>query len=613
MRNYIRFIAVLLLFEGLHTISVAQNNFTEEVEGVSFDMIYVPGGTFTLGCESNPCPANTAPVSGVKVSSYYIAKNEVTAQLWKAVMGSSSGLGGTSDITWYKAMEFACLLSTKTGKNYRMPTEAEWEYAAKKHLSSLEDIGKGEEWTYNSWNSTHMGGTDPLGPYSGRHTQKTRRDAQNTGDNITGRLIRSIDGIGPKLRLVISADTDFPPDYIPPCKLHPPVLGPEPENSYRDPRWITGSDSNWTGDFSTIRVWEDGTARLGSKNGQWFTSNNIAFVFVPASGDPVKFAYVLLDETQGSVISNAGFMRGGFFGRIFKEKADNLAKPAVANLKSGAELAAAAGDEYRMVDMENIPESARKQDERLIDGPGYGWSQKNVGSVHHYRKDVDRDEFRFTVNQMGDRTMLANGKWFTVGNTFLRVTHPDGYTCEYLYTVNEDGNFYHNSFQKYERADFRMFTKETNGPDFNDLCGDICSNDIPKGQPASVYAILPEGVSTFAPAPCPTGGCDVAVTNKQNNNKLPASLMQNVYYVHGPNGVSIHYELKSDCHVRLSVFDIQGKKIKTLSDGPLPAGTGNIPWNERNFNGGIVSPGLYVLAFEIVEKQYSMHLKFNRH
>ncbi len=484
-------------------------DYTEEVGGVSIDMVYIAGGTFTLGCESEPCPANTAPVEGVAVSSYHIAKNEVTAAMWEAVMGETPDGFGLS-INWYDAMAFACELSRQTGRAYRMQTEAEFEYAAKNHLASLEDIGSGEEWAYNSWSGSLMGGTDPVGPGSGVHTQKTRRDAQeDTGDNITGRLIRSIDGIGPALRLVVSNTTEFPPDYVPPCELCPPDVV-EPENSYRDPRWITGSDASWGPGESgfgnlNLRVWEDGTAIMGGfmgdTEGQWFTSNNITFVFVPNSGEITKLGYIFLDANQGSFVSDSMFV-----GRIYKEPAESVEKPVISDLQSGADLAAAAGPEFRMIDMENIPESAKAQDERLIDGPGQGWSQRNEGSEHHYRKDVDEEEFRFTVNQDG-RVMLANGAWFTVGKAFLRVTHESGYTCDYLYAVTEDGMFLHDSFQGYERGDFRGFSLETNGPDFNDLCGDICSDEIPMGEPASFYSTQDIGQSTFVPAPCPADGC----------------------------------------------------------------------------------------------------------
>ncbi|MBN1610116.1 MAG: SUMF1/EgtB/PvdO family nonheme iron enzyme [Polyangiaceae bacterium] len=489
--------------------------FTEDqVPGVSFDMVYVPGGTFTLGCEGSPCPDDTTPVPGVTVSSYHIAKNEVTAELWNAVMGGeSSGFGGPR-MNWYQAMEYACKLSQMTGRAYRMMTEAEFEYAAKNHLSSLEDIGSGEEWAYNSWNKTHSGGTDPVGPDSGAHMQKTRRDAQNTVDNITARLIRSIDGQGPQLRPVISAGVDFPPEYVPPCELTPPDIGEEPVNSYRDPRWVTGSDAHWVkgasgfGQFDDLRVWEDGTARLNNTDGQWFTSNNIVFVFVPSSGAIKKYPYIFLDPTQGSLISEGGFMNG-YMGRIVKESADNYPKPTISGPKSGAELAMEAGDDFKMVDMENIPESAKEQDPRLIDGPGQCWFQDNTnaGGLHHYRKDVDPDEFRFTVNQ-GQMVMLANGEWFTVNNTFLRITHSTGYTTDYLYAVSPDGSyFYHDSYQGYERADFRMFQPKSNSESFPESCGSHCSSEIPKGEPAPFNANTENGHSTFVPAPCPADGC----------------------------------------------------------------------------------------------------------
>lgn len=495
-------------------------DFTDTIKGVAIPMIQIPGGTFTLGCESGTCPADAAPVTGVKVSGYHIGKTEVTTALWNAVMGTNAtGFGGATasytNMTWYDAMEFSCKLTELTGRSYRMVTEAEWEFAAKNHVAKLEKVGTGEEWAYNSWNGTHSGGTDPVGTSSGQHTQKTRRDAQGTADNITGRLIRSIEGIGPALRLAISDEVALPPGYVSPCNLHAPKVGTEPENSYRDPRWITGSGKRWkTGSIAIgnfdLRVWEDGTARLGSTNGQWFTSNNLAFVFVPNSGTLTKFAYILLDTTQASLISDKGFMNGGYIGRIVKDTAANVAKPTITGLKSGAELAAAAGAGYQMVDMVSIPDSARKQDARLLDGLTQGWFQDNrsAGGVHHYRKDVDADEFRFTVNQGTNRTMLTNGKWFTVNNTFLRVTHSTGYTTDYLYAVDADGTFYHNSFQAYERGDFRMFKKTANGSEtFTATCGNLCTDEIPKGQGASLYANMATGKSTYVPAPCPVGGC----------------------------------------------------------------------------------------------------------
>ncbi|MDR2591190.1 MAG: SUMF1/EgtB/PvdO family nonheme iron enzyme [Chitinispirillales bacterium] len=513
---------------------VTKASFKETVGSVTFDMVYIPGGEFTIGCEkSSGCPSDAKALPGVRVSNYFIGKAEVTNGLWKAVMGSdglpnyAQNNSSATHMTWYEAIGFACKLSQMTGKKYRMVTEAEWEYAAKKHLDSLKNIGSNsEEWAYNSWKSTHSGGTDPIGDNGSLeklHTQKTRRDANVGNDNnITGRLIRSIEGVGPALRLAISADMDYPPGMPATCDIIPPELGAEPENSYRDMRWVTGSDKRWaTPSGATaigsldIRVWEDGTARFGSTVGQWFTSNNMAFVFVPNSGSVRKYGYIFVTLKDASLISDMSYQNGAYIGRIIKEDASHVDKPAVSNLKSGEDLARAQTNfetEYKIIDMTNIPASAKMQDERLLDGgPTKGWFQNNsaAGGVHHYRKDVDLDEFRFTVNQPGmGRTMLANGTWFTVNKTFLRVTHSGGYTCDYLYAVTSDRTFYHNSFQGYERGDFRMFKIETNGDAWpTTSCGSLCGEEIPKGLGASIYATMANGRSTFVPAPCPAGGC----------------------------------------------------------------------------------------------------------
>ena len=485
-------------------------DFTDKVGSASVDMIYIPGGTFTLGCETSSCDPDTSPVENITVSDYHIMKAQVSAAVWSAA--------GVTEGTWYDCMALACELTKKTGHAYRVMTEAEFEYAAKKHLSQLSQVDGTEEWAFNSWEtkySCQSGDVDPLGPTPGAHTQKTRRD-KATGDKITGRLIRSIDGIGPKCRLTISNKTQYPSGYPPACNIKPPVIGTEPENSYRDPRWVTGNDNKWTtgsiaiGKFD-LQTWDDGTALMNGKPGQWFTSNNIAFVFVPSSGSSVKYPYIFLDSTQGSVITDAGFVNG-FVGRFQKAAATGTTKPTISGLKSGEELATAAGADFKMVDMQNIPDSAKKQDPRLIDTTSNCWFQNNIsaGGTHNYRKDVDADEFRFAVIDGGNIIMLANGKWWTVNNTFLHIQHSDGYVAEYLYAVTSDGYFFHDSYMAYERADFRMFQKYDNaGGQFPATCiNDSCSKELAKGAASSLYSKQGDtGKSTFVPAACPAAGC----------------------------------------------------------------------------------------------------------
>jgi hypothetical protein len=527
-------------------------NFTETVNGVSFNMVYIPGGSFRLGCTANSgCPSNTTPAVDATVSPYFIGAATVTRELWQAVMGSAPGGYGLM-FTWYDAFKFACRLSQLTGKNYRMMTEAEWEYAAKNHLSSL-TVGTSEEWAYNTWATSNMGGTDPVGPGSGTHNQKTRRNAQGTGDNITGRLIRSIEGIGPQLRLTLSANGGLPPDYVHPCQLYAPEMGGEPVNSYRDPRWITGGSARWTTPSGAmgglnLRIWEDGTAMSGNTAGQWFTSNNITLVFVPNTVNQfntvTRYAYIFLNESDASYISESGGS-----GRIIKEAASSVDKPNVSNLMRGEDLAKSQANfdtYYKMVDMVNMPAAARRQDERLLDGPDHGWLQINTGFTHHYRKDVDPDEFRFIVSGAN----LAMGEWFTINNTFLRVinrgieqnctwscpgggwgcgisemiqtcvddpSRPFEYVADYLYVVTSGtgqyaGRFMHNSFMGYERGDMRVFERlENSSSRISAIAGQCaqCAGEIAKGQNvSSMYRNDEEtGHSTFVPAPCPPGGC----------------------------------------------------------------------------------------------------------
>ncbi|MBR2486302.1 MAG: SUMF1/EgtB/PvdO family nonheme iron enzyme, partial [Paludibacteraceae bacterium] len=112
---------------------------TITVNGVSFNMIKVQGGTFTMGATSEQGSyeyKTEKPTHQVTLSDYYIGETEVTQELWKAVMGSNpSHFSGTNlpveRVSWDDCQTFIKKLNQLTGKNFRLPTEAEWEYAAR--------------------------------------------------------------------------------------------------------------------------------------------------------------------------------------------------------------------------------------------------------------------------------------------------------------------------------------------------------------------------------------------------------------------------------------------------------------------------------------------------
>ena len=107
------------------------------VNGVSFRMITVDGGTFEMGSTDEQANIDESPVHEVTLETYSIGQTEVTQELWQAVMGSNpSNFTGNpqrpvEQVSWEDCQEFIAKLNALTGKTFRLPTEAEWEYAAR--------------------------------------------------------------------------------------------------------------------------------------------------------------------------------------------------------------------------------------------------------------------------------------------------------------------------------------------------------------------------------------------------------------------------------------------------------------------------------------------------
>jgi formylglycine-generating enzyme required for sulfatase activity len=140
--------------------------------GVKMDLVWVPSGSFQMGSPDSESgrDADEGPVHPVELDGFWMGKYEVTQEQYEAVMGKNpSNFKGAKNpmeqVSWNGAVDFCRKASQKTGKDFRLPTEAEWEYACRTGSTTRFCFGDSDSgldeyawYTANSGSKTHPAG-----------------------------------------------------------------------------------------------------------------------------------------------------------------------------------------------------------------------------------------------------------------------------------------------------------------------------------------------------------------------------------------------------------------------------------------------------------------------
>ena len=500
-------------------------NFADTVNGVAFNMVYVAGGSYTRGCDN--CAEQDkiyeSPSHKVTVDEYFIANTEVTIAQWNAVMGGKKSAWESDKapkigVSWFDANNYACKLGQKTGRQYRLLTDAEWEFAARggkdgvadkfkfSGSNNVDDVawysensdgkshdvatkkpnklglydmsGNSWEWVYD-WLVGYTSG-DKVNPVQLTGSGNKTRRGGSYGEpaefaRVSRRAIRSRDGAA-DMGFRIGMSTKLPPGMVSPCEAANPSVATCQGDKNRDCRLITATGEAWISDDYTVMISEDGTAAVSgfpNVSGQWYTLNNRSFNVVTKSGTKT-YAYYVFSEDELTMISDDGIPYR-LYRRAASEAKNKVSLPTVSSPKTLQQLLAAVEPERLVTDEQLAHPDTSVRDPRIAAASGYTWffDGRCCGGNHKYRFHLDKSgDAEFVVMDYDDthhENILAKGRWFTVGNIGLHIVL-NGKYFNYLYTAGERTMSYseympagpifcHISFQSYERGDFRIFNK----------------------------------------------------------------------------------------------------------------------------------------------------------
>ena len=148
---------------------------------ISLEMVSIPGGTFMMGAAQNEANASSDeyPQHPVNIAAFSMAKYPITQAQWEAVLAlpkikidlkhDPSDFKGANrpveNVNWHEAQEFCQRLSQKTGKTYRLPSEAEWEYACRAKTTSPFHFGETITADLANYDASNTYGNGPKGTY----------------------------------------------------------------------------------------------------------------------------------------------------------------------------------------------------------------------------------------------------------------------------------------------------------------------------------------------------------------------------------------------------------------------------------------------------------------
>jgi len=145
---------------------------TTILKEIAAGMVRVAGGTFTMGCKEGYCDVWVLPAHTVTLTDFKIGKFLITQKQWQAIMDTNpSAFKGCPDcpvekVSWNDIQQFIARLNQLTGKKYRLPTEAEWEFAAKGGIKSRGYKFTGATYSIGWIQENSNGRTHPVGQKS---------------------------------------------------------------------------------------------------------------------------------------------------------------------------------------------------------------------------------------------------------------------------------------------------------------------------------------------------------------------------------------------------------------------------------------------------------------